>query len=197
MSSSRSFVPPPITDNGDSWGPDPAYAQLPIPAIPFAPFSKADKLGRIADWNEVDHRNLPDGRGGGIPSTLAGGQGQRPRGALRTRDGQQVYGSGSTNTFAYFHQEDESSFSLVDNKAAGPRRGGQLGFGGRGRGTGARGGQQTGRGGQRGGRGGFQPRNNQFNRGGRRGWRDWDKVRLQYLSKSSTDRFATAEYTTP
>jgi hypothetical protein len=40
------------------------------------------------------------------------------------RDGNQAFGSGTASAFAYFHVEDESSFSLVDNKAAPPRRGG-------------------------------------------------------------------------
>src|ERR1700742_1397679 len=115
-----SFYLPPIIDFQDSWGPNPAHAKLPLEAIPFAPYSKADKLGRIADWNEAEHRHL-DGRGAVQTST-----GYRTgRAGQRGRDGQQAYGSGSTNTFAYFHAEDESSFSLVDNKAGGPRRGAQ------------------------------------------------------------------------
>jgi translation initiation factor 3 subunit D len=170
MAAEPNFKLPPLND-GDSWGPDPAYARLPLDSIPFAPYSKADRLGRIADWNEPEGRGQQD-RGTGPTGPTAG----RPRGQQRGRDGQQVYGSGSTSTFAYFHQEDETSFSLVDNKTGGPRRAGAPGFGGRGRGQGGRGlSSQGSRGGQRGGRGGFQPRN-QFNRGNRRGWRDWDKV---------------------
>ncbi|KAG5219936.1 Eukaryotic translation initiation factor [Salix suchowensis] len=42
----------------------------------------------------------------------------------RRRDGATVFGSGTASAFAYFHVEDESSFSLVDNKTAAPRRGG-------------------------------------------------------------------------
>ena len=135
-------------------------------SIPYAPFSKTDKLGKFADWTEGDTR---DGR--------AGAPGPQQRYGNR-RDGQPAYGSGSTNAFAYIHEQDEASFSLVDNKPTVPRRGGMGGYG-RGRG-GARGaamrGGALGRGGARGGattgRGGARPPM-------RRGWKDWDKVRLR------------------
>lgn len=91
-------------------------------------------------------------------------------------EGTQAFGSGTASAFAYFHVEDESSFSLVDNKAAPARRGGTFA---RGRGN-ARGGagNYNARGtGQRGGRGGFvSGRGGNAQRGGRRGWRDWEKV---------------------
>ncbi|KIO32786.1 hypothetical protein M407DRAFT_13823 [Tulasnella calospora MUT 4182] len=85
--------------------------------------------------------------------------------------------AGGANAFAYFHVEDESSFSLVDSKATAPgARKGVSGFS-RGRGT-PRVGGPGGRGGGGGGRWG-----NQGTRGrrggasmGRGGWRDWEKV---------------------
>jgi translation initiation factor 3 subunit D len=112
------------------------------------------------------------------------------------REPKEAFGAGSAGTFAYFHDEDEASFSLVDgNKSAATKRGGaggaglgnmgrggQFGRGGRGGARGARGGVQSygrggaqggrgdygyGRGGARGGRGGAQ--------GGRYGWKDWNK----------------------
>ena len=146
-------------------------------SIPYAPYSKSDKLGRFADWTEGDNR---DQRGAaGSSATGTGRGGARPGGR---KDGPLAYGSGATNTFSYFHVEDEASFSLVDNKTGGPRRGvANFGFQ-RGRGanrgvTGGRGGaalrgvaNMYGRGGQYGARSGF-------GRGGnRRGWKDWEKV---------------------
>lgn len=180
-----SFSLPPIQDNPDGgWGP--SSSNLPekfkFKDIPYAPYSKSDKLGRFADWNELssDNRGGAGGGGGasGVPSTQ-----QTQRGAGRSRrDGNQAFGSGTASAFAYFHVEDESSFSLVDNKGAPPRRGGFT----RGRGA-ARGGGNAysargapARGGQR---GGFQA-NRGGQRGGRRGWRDWEKVDKFLVEKS-------------
>ncbi|THH11500.1 hypothetical protein EW145_g633 [Phellinidium pouzarii] len=163
-----SFELPPIQDNPDGgWGPSPlSFPQdFKFRDIPYAPFSKADKLGRFADWNDLTNDNRQNAAGASI-----GGRGGGPGG--RRREGPQTFGSGVANAFAYFHVEDEASFSLVDNKPSGPRRGGPSGFG-RGRGA-SRGGNAAGRGGQRGGRG-FVPGRGGAQRGGRRGWRDWEK----------------------
>jgi translation initiation factor 3 subunit D len=165
-----SFTLPPIHDNPDgSWGPSTSNfpEQFKFKDIPYAPYSKSDKLGRFADWNEISADNRQSAVG--LPQTQSarGGAGGR-----RGRDGNQAFGSGSASAFAYFHVEDESSFSLVDNKAAPPRRGG--GFT-RGRLT-NRGGGSWGRGAQR-GRGSFAGRaSNSNQRAPRRGWRDWEKV---------------------
>lgn len=164
-----SFELPPINDNpGGGWGP--SLSNFPqdfmFRDIPYTPFSKSDKLGRFADWNDLTSDNRQGG--GGAPS----GRG----GAGRRRDGPQAFGAGVANAFAHFHIEDEASFSLVDNKTGGLRRGGPVSFA-RGRG-GGRGMGPGGRGGQRGGRGGpFTPGRGGMQHGGRRGWRDWDKVR--------------------
>ncbi|TRM67824.1 eukaryotic translation initiation factor 3 subunit D [Schizophyllum amplum] len=167
-----SFSLPTINDNPDGgWGPSSSNLpkQFKFKDIPYAPFSKSDKLGRFADWNDLS----ADGRqtAVGLPSTQnrAGPGGRR-------RDGAQAFGSGTASAFAYFHVEDESSFSLVDNRGAPPTRRG----GGFNRGRGApRGGYNTWGnrgGGQRGGRGGPGGGRNMNQRGGgRRGWRDWDK----------------------
>ncbi|KAF8231407.1 translation initiation factor eIF-3, subunit D [Tricholoma matsutake] len=165
-----SFSLPPINDNPDgSWGPSSSHPpdQFKFKDIPYAPYSKSDKLGRFADWNDLSADNRQSAIG--LPSTQST-RGGGPGG--RRRDGTQAFGSGTASAFAYFHVEDESSFSLVDNKAAPVRRGG--GF------TRGRGGQRGGssyatRGGLRGVRGGPVGRGNQSQRGGRRGWRDWDK----------------------
>jgi translation initiation factor 3 subunit D len=172
-----SFSLPPINDNPDGgWGPSSSNLpdQFKFKDIPYAPYSKSDKLGRFADWNDLSGDNR--GTTVGLPSTQTqrgGGAGARGR-----RDGNQAFGSGTASAFAYFHVEDESSFSLVDNKAAPPRRGGFT----RARGN-IRGNTFTSRGNQRGsGRGAFVP-NRGGQRGGRRGWRDWEKVIFLLLIK--------------
>ena len=176
-----SFALPPINDGVDgAWGP--STSNLPdnfkFRDIPFAPYSKSDKLGRIADWNELTSDNRQNNAGGqtgaGGPGGQggSGGRGGGPGG--RRRDGGQAFGSGTASAFAYFHVEDESSFSLVDNKPTPPRRGGAFT---RGRGTARGGNTYNSRGGtQRGGRGGFNAGRGGNQRGGRKGWRDWDKV---------------------
>ncbi len=147
--STPKFTLPPIHDTPESpWGPPP-LSSLPssLTDVPYAPYSKSDKLGRFADWNA---------------SPLPAAPQQQTK---RT----QAYGTGTASAFAYFHAEDEASFSLVDNTA------GKSAVVGRGRGGGrggARGGAgRGGRGGQvQQGRGGAQGRG-----GGRRNWRDWEK----------------------
>ncbi|EJD01386.1 translation initiation factor eIF-3, subunit D [Fomitiporia mediterranea MF3/22] len=164
-----SFELPPIQNNPDGgWGPSQANfpQDFKFKDIPYAPFSKADKIGRFADWNDLtgDNRQTAAGLAAGSKST----------GSNRRREGQQPFGSGVANAFAYFHVEDEASFSLVDNKSSAPRRTGAGGFG-RGRGA-SRGAGTNSRTGQRGGRGGFQTGRGGAQRGGgRRGWRDWEK----------------------
>lgn len=165
-----SFSLPPINDNPEGgWGPSSSNLpdQFKFKDIPYAPYSKSDKLGRFADWNDLsDNRQSA----AGLPSTQ-NARGGGPGG--RRRDGNQAFGSGTASAFAYFHVEDESSFSLVDNKAAPPRRGGAFA-----RGRGNTRGTYGARGNIRGGRGGPAGRGNQNQRGGRRGWRDWEKVCL-------------------
>lgn len=168
-----SFTLPTINDNPDGgWGPSSSNppAEFKFKDIPYAPYSKSDKLGRVADWNDLTN----DGRQTNLglsttQGTRSGGPGGRGR-----RDGQPAFGSGTASAFAYFHAEDESSFSLVDTKTSTTRRGGPM---------------TRGRGGNRGGyanrsamqrtpmRGGFQGnRGGGAQRGNRRGWRDWEKV---------------------
>ncbi|PAV21017.1 translation initiation factor eIF-3 subunit D [Pyrrhoderma noxium] len=167
-----SFELPPIQDNPDGgWGP----SQNSVPQdfkfkdIPYAPFSKADKLGRFADWNDLT--------GEGRQTTAGLTSGSRTTGAgSRRREGPQAFGSGLASAFAYFHVEDEASFSLVDNKTSAPRRGGPGNFS-RGRGTTRNAGTSTRTGQRTGARGTFQAgRGGAAARGGaRRGWREWEK----------------------
>ncbi|EIW76229.1 translation initiation factor eIF-3 subunit D [Coniophora puteana RWD-64-598 SS2] len=166
-----SFSLPKIHDNPDGgWGPSSSNVpeQLKFKDIPYAPYSKSDKLGRFADWNDLTSDGRQTNTGPLAATNTRGGAGRG------RRDGAQAFGSGTASAFSYFHIEDESSFSVVDNKAAPPRRGG--GFA-RGRGS-ARGNSSfASRGTSRGGsRGGYNtaPRSG-GQRGGRRGMRDWEK----------------------
>ncbi|CAO1627949.1 unnamed protein product [Jaminaea pallidilutea] len=201
-----SFSLPTVVDTPDRWGPpnggaasgpssstsvNQAASVLPaeFADIPFAPFSKSDKIGKVADWNAASSaRNDGDDR-----SQMGGARNAR----MGRRDGPQAYGSGAANTFAYFHGDDEATFSVVDNtrSAAGRGRGGlaNMGRGGAG-GRGGRGGPGgrggfAGRGnsaslGLRGGRPGGGQRGGGYGGGGGRGgfggarrggYRDWDK----------------------
>ncbi|KAK4705942.1 translation initiation factor 3 subunit D, partial [Phenoliferia sp. Uapishka_3] len=181
-----------IVDNGDGFGPSADHLPAQFKDIPYAPFSKNDKLGRVVDWNAADaSTSLAAGQGNRRPGQTGGG-------GKYGREPKEAFGAGSAGTFAYFHDEDEASFSLVDGTKAGAAkrggaggaglanlgRGGQFNRGGRGgaRGApagrggaagygrgGAQGGRQDyGRGGARGGRGGAQG-------AGRYGWKDWNK----------------------
>ncbi|KAL8905208.1 MAG: hypothetical protein Q9171_006765 [Xanthocarpia ochracea] len=154
----------------ESWGPSTTTDAL-VDGVPYAPYSKSDKLGRMADWTTEGKDR--EGRGG------------RQQYNRNYKD-QQVYGAGTSSLFAVQVAEDESSFSVVDNtrtstKSRGFGRGGATFVRGRGRGgrdqrggrgtfqrVGQRGGQQNGYYDNRGGRAG---------RGGRRfgGWKDYDK----------------------
>ncbi|KAF5363717.1 hypothetical protein D9756_000296 [Leucocoprinus leucothites] len=165
------FTLPPINDNPDGgWGPSTSNLpeQFKFKDIPYAPYSKSDKLGRFADWNDLSSDNRQTAVG--LPST----QSARMTGpGGRRREGNQAFGSGAASAFAYFHVEDEASFSLVDNKATAPRRG--SGFT-RGRGNARTAANYSTRGTVRGARGGATSRGGANQRGGgRRGWRDWEK----------------------
>ncbi|KAJ5703144.1 hypothetical protein N7488_010692 [Penicillium malachiteum] len=153
----------------DSWGPSVSGDNM-LNGVPYAPFSKGDKLGRMADWTAESKDRDRQGR-------------QQYNRNFRD---QQVYGAGSSSLFTVQAAEDESSFSVVDNTRTSTKR-----TFGRGGGTVFRGrGQRGGLVGQRGGRGGFQRagaggrgqgdryydnRSTRGNRGRRFGWKDYDK----------------------
>ncbi|KIW65051.1 eukaryotic translation initiation factor 3 subunit D [Phialophora macrospora] len=188
----------------DEWGPE-VTTSTTLDGVPYAPFSKSDKLGRMADWTQ-------EGKEG------------RDRGGRqygRNFRDQQVYGAGTSSLFAVQSAEDEATFSVVDNtrattKTRGFGRGGVTIFRGRG---------QRGQA-QRGGRGGFQrvgqnqrtgQQQGQYfdNRGGRGGrgrrfgWRDYDKpqrnrdasvnIRPDWIMKEEIDfnRLAKLNLETP
>lgn len=154
-----------------TWGP-PTTTDTMLNGVPYAPFSKGDKLGRMADWTQEKDR---EGRGG------------RQQFNQRYRD--QIYGAGPgglQTAFAIEGTNEESSFSLVDRSQTSSR---SRGFGGRG-GVFSRGRGQRGQTNQRGGRGTFQRvgqgrggaqqgYDSRGGRGGRRGgrfgWKDYDK----------------------
>ena len=151
------------------WGP-PTTTETTLNGVPYAPFSKGDKLGRMADWTAEGKERE---RGG------------RQQYQSRYRD--HIYGGGPGGLQTVFNvegQNEENTFSLVDRSQTSNR---SRGFGGRGstvfRGRGQRG-QQSQRGGRgtfqrvggRGGQQGFDSRGGRGGRGGRRfGWKDYDK----------------------
>lgn len=156
----------------DSWGP-PTTTESTLNGVPYAPFSKGDKLGRMADWTTEGKDRREGGRGG-------------YRGGYRD----QIYGAGPglQTVFNLEAQNEDSTFSLVDNSRTTTRgrgfgRGGSAVFGRGGRGARGQANQRGGRGqyqrvGQQ-GRGGqqqYDSRGGRGGRGGRRfGWKDYDK----------------------
>ena len=149
------------------WGPATTTDAL-VDGVPYAPYSKGDKLGRMADWTAEGKDR--EGRGG------------RQAYNRNYRD-QQVYGAGTSSLFAIQVAEDESSFSVVDNtrtstKTRGFGRGGVT-FRGRGRGgrdqRGGRGGTFQRVGGRGGQQGYYDQRGGRGGRGRRFGWKDYDK----------------------
>ncbi|RAL13465.1 eukaryotic translation initiation factor 3 subunit D [Aspergillus homomorphus CBS 101889] len=158
----------------DTWGPANAGDNM-LDGVPYAPFSKGDKLGRMADWTAESKDSNRGGR----------------QAYNRNYRDQQVYGAGSSSLFSVQVAEDESSFSVVDNTRSSTKRtfgrGGGTVFRGRAqRGGAQRGGragfQRVGGGGGAGGRGGqggdryYDNRSGgRGNRGRRFGWKDYDK----------------------
>ncbi len=44
------FIAPQIQDNPDGWGPVVGIHPEQFRNLPFQPFNKADKIGKVADW---------------------------------------------------------------------------------------------------------------------------------------------------
>ncbi|KAL5612277.1 hypothetical protein BROUX41_000183 [Berkeleyomyces rouxiae] len=82
---------------GDGWG-QAVTNSTTLNGVPYAPFSKGDKLGRMADWTSDGKER--DGRGKQFNRNF--------------RD-QQVYGASHAITFNVPATEDESTFSVVSN----------------------------------------------------------------------------------
>ncbi|XP_061433203.1 eukaryotic translation initiation factor 3 subunit D [Lethenteron reissneri] len=81
------FVAPLIQDNHNGWGPCAIPEQF--KDMPYQPFSKADRLGKVADWTGSTYQDK-----------------------RYTNKYSSQFGGGSQ--YAYFHEEDEGSFQLVD-----------------------------------------------------------------------------------
>ncbi|KAF9170366.1 hypothetical protein BGX21_009114 [Mortierella sp. AD011] len=168
------FKLPNVSDSQSGWGPVGLSAQF--RDIPYAPYSKADKLGRIADWSAPEGAQGKDNRG----ADQRGGR----AGFRNFRDNYVPFGSNAANAFNYQHTEDEASFSVVDNRSAAQKK--TTGFKSASSQRGGRGGsRQQGQqrsqfqrlGANRGGFGGARQQQG-GQRGGRRGfsnWRDFDR----------------------
>ncbi|KAK9455354.1 eukaryotic translation initiation factor 3 subunit D [Dipodascopsis uninucleata] len=176
------FTIPSLPTAKAPWGPStsiPSATTSAFEGSPYAPFSKSDKLGKMADWTQDASRQGRDQRNG------------RQNYGRGHRDPYQAYGSSTASSFQFQNIEDESSFSLVDSSrtTTKPRatfsQGGRGGLvlrsrGGSGQTRGQRGGA-TGRGGyqrgfSRGGGDGWRSGGQRGGRGGRRfGWKDYDK----------------------
>lgn len=82
------FQPPEIQDNPSGWGPNTVPPKF--KDMPYQPFSKSDRLGKISDWTGATYQD---------------------RRHVNKYNSQ--IGAGGTQ-YAYYHEEDESSFQLVD-----------------------------------------------------------------------------------
>lgn len=82
------FAVPTCGENPDGWGPCTVPEHL--KDIPFAPFGKGDKIGRVSDWTQAAYQKGYQGR----------------------------YGNqqGGPAVFNFFHNEEEEAFHLVDNR---------------------------------------------------------------------------------
>jgi len=45
-----SFGVPQVAENLDGWGPDASSVPSQLEHVPYAPFSKGDRVGRASDW---------------------------------------------------------------------------------------------------------------------------------------------------
>ena len=84
------------------WGPPKAVpASLNFHSIPYAPFSKSDKLGKASDWFSAEQfQNQPQGKG-----------------QKNVRDPFHAYGASAASKFAAEETSDNvNSFEVVDNK---------------------------------------------------------------------------------
>jgi len=88
INSEPAFSLPFVNDNVDGWGPNNVPEKY--KDLPYQKFSKSDRIGKIADWtsmNQMDRKNYK----------------YQPQFAV-----------GNVGQYAYFHDEDESQFTLVD-----------------------------------------------------------------------------------
>ncbi|KAG0631213.1 hypothetical protein M758_1G235700 [Ceratodon purpureus] len=84
------FGVPQVAENLDGWGPDAASVPSQLEHVPYAPFSKGDRVGRASDWT---------------------GQAFKYNAGRFDRNN-----TGGASVFNFFHNEDEDSFHLVDTR---------------------------------------------------------------------------------
>ncbi|OUM68706.1 hypothetical protein PIROE2DRAFT_53147 [Piromyces sp. E2] len=97
------FILPKISDNVNGWGPLENDIPENLVDIPYTPFSKSERIGKIADWTSTQD------------------YGNDKRKNYQRND--QIYGSGLSNAFNYrFAAEEEASFSLVDRAASSSKK---------------------------------------------------------------------------
>lgn len=53
------FALPVVEQNSDGWGPTDVSPEL--KNVPFAPFSKSDKLGKASDWTNTSYQRMHGG----------------------------------------------------------------------------------------------------------------------------------------
>ncbi|XP_016995840.3 eukaryotic translation initiation factor 3 subunit D-2 [Drosophila takahashii] len=85
MSNYAPFIKPYVQYNEHGWGP----CEVPDLDVPYQPFCKSDRLGKICDWTV----SLPEKK---FPNKYASS-------------------FGNNSQYAYFHEDDDSTFHLVDN----------------------------------------------------------------------------------
>lgn len=104
-----------IVDSPDGFGPSAIHRIPKYADIPYAPFSKNDQLGKVVDWNGEASSSSAQIQFNAQPRRT----GAQPTAGKYGRESKEAFGAGSAGTFAYFHDEDEASFSLVDGSKSG------------------------------------------------------------------------------
>lgn len=97
--------------NSNSWGPmDANAAATKFRDIPYSPFNKADKLGRVADFyaaeQQMQEQYQQQDTSQPPPHT------SKPTRSARVTD--QAFGAGLNSAFSGFNAHEEMSFSVVD-----------------------------------------------------------------------------------
>ncbi|KAH8330872.1 hypothetical protein KR067_008464 [Drosophila pandora] len=88
MASYAPFIKPYVQYNEHGWGP----CEIPDMDVPYQPFCKSDRLGKICDWTV----------------------------AMQEKKFSNKYASsfGNNSQYAYFHEDDDSTFHLVDTSGS-------------------------------------------------------------------------------
>ncbi|KAL2920267.1 hypothetical protein HK105_200337 [Polyrhizophydium stewartii] len=122
------FALPALAENPGAWGPSAAAVPASVARVPYAPYSKSDRVGRVADWTAPigpdgapldarrhDDRTAATGRRHGARAAAAA--------AAAGPDAALAAAAAAQSAFAYLHPtDDDASFSVVDRAAAPVRR---------------------------------------------------------------------------